>query len=78
MVSHSNSLEPNCERYPASSDWPSAYLYHAVWAGSKPAIKEALTFMNKKFAAGIFGGEKEFFHTLTFIEKNYPKLLSEE
>lgn len=63
-----------CRRYPKSSDWPSAYLYHAVMANSESSIKEALELMDRKFAAGVFGGEKEFFVTLSAIEENYPKL----
>ena len=63
-----------CRRYPKSSDWPSAYLYHAVKANSESSIKEALELMDRKFTARIFGGEKEFFVTLSTIEENYPRL----
>jgi len=67
-------LAANCRRYSTSSDWPSAYLYHAVKAKSESAIKEALELMDRKFAAGVFGREKEFFITLSVIEEHYPKL----
>ncbi len=63
-----------CRRFSDSSDWPSAYLYHAAKADSEPAIAEAIELMDYKFAAGVVGGEKEFFVLLSTIEEKYPKL----
>ncbi len=66
-----------CRRYPTSSDWPSAYLYHAVYAGSEEAIKEALGLMDRSFSASVFGGEREFFVMLDRIAEEHPKLATQ-
>jgi len=69
-------LSACCAEYKDSTDWPSAYLYHSVWAQDKNAIKEALQLMDHKYAPGVFGGKEDFFHMIDYLKAEYPEFLS--